>query len=225
MCIFIITGCKVEYKLKINDDLTVQESVTMTGTDEFFNNYYKSSRLNVINMLLNDERKKQLTENGYQYEIVEQTTPYVLATKKYNNIEEFSSKTIFFNQYFENLEVVNDEGIISIKTQDFIPINPDFIERYDIKTTKIEITVPFKVVSSNATRFDAKTNTYTWYISDETTDFSLDLSYNSNMMYEVPSDGWHPLMILGITILLIGLLTFYYVKQKQGTSGSKSKKS
>ena len=49
--IFLITGCKVEYNITINDNLSVSESVNMTGTDDFFDVYYKTLRINVIKMI------------------------------------------------------------------------------------------------------------------------------------------------------------------------------
>ena len=114
-CIFLFTGCKVEYNLVINNDLKVYEEVKMTGTDEFFDSYYKSSRINVLNMVFDDSRKEELKNLGYKYEIVEGITPYVLANKTYNNISDFSNNTIFASQYFEKIDVFDNNGVISLE--------------------------------------------------------------------------------------------------------------
>ena len=145
----------------------------MSGTDEFFDSFYKSSRINVVKMFLDEGRRELLNNNGYQYEIIESDTPYVVANRNYNSLKKFADNTIFLEQYFESLEVIEQDGVVAIETKDFIPISPDSIERYGIKTTTIKIKSSYEVMEHNATSYDKKTNTYTWYIHDYTESFSL----------------------------------------------------
>lgn len=215
ICILIITGCKVEYNLVINNDLTISESVKMTGTDEFFDNYYKSSRMNVIEMMFDDYRKEDLRNGGYSYQIIDGNTPYVLASQDYVNAQDFATKTILFAQYFEDIEVYEQDGVITIETHDFIPINPDSIERYNIKTTKIDIKSSYKIVSHNASSYDEKTNTYTWYIDDETTDFSLKFAYDTNEIYQVSKNNTDLMLIIGTLLVISLVIVFAYFMNKR----------
>lgn len=213
-CIFLITGCKVEYNLVINNDLTVLEYVNMTGTDEFFDTYYKSSEINVVNMVFDESRQDFLKQNGYSYEIFDGNRPYVTAKKSYTNLEQFAQNTVFYEQYFENIDVFQNDNIVTLKTSEFIPINPDSIDRYDIKESIIKIKTAYKVVDNNASSYDEKTNTYSWYIDNETTEFSINFSYDVNEIYKPPRNSNIMLIIMTI-IFMIGLIGFYIVNKKK----------
>lgn len=213
-CIFLITGCKVEYNLLINNDLTVSEKVMMTGTEEFFDIYYKSSKLNVINTTFTDREKKRLDDNGYQYEIVDAITPYVLAKKNYDNVLDFGNNTIFYEQYFEKIDVTNNDGIVSIKTGEFLPIEPDNPNRYDITKMVVEIKCAYDVIENNATKYDLKTNTYTWYIERDAKDFSINFSYDTNKIFS-SDDNSDWLMIIGTIIVMVIVIVIAYIMKKQ----------
>lgn len=213
-CIFLITGCKVEYNLVINNDLTVDEHVNMTGTDEFFDNYYKSSKINVVNMVFDKNRRDILNKNNYSFEIIEQYTPYVVARKKYDNITDYVRNNIFYEQYFKDININENDGIVSFQTGEFIPVNPDSLERYDIKVSTIKIKIPYKVIEQNAQKYDDKTNTYTWYISDETTDFSLNLVYDKNELYTPPTDKIDWLMIIVSIVFIVASIIVYIINKK-----------
>jgi len=211
-CIFLITGCKVEYNLEINNDLTVSEEVLMTGTDDFFDIYYKSSRLNVVNMMFSDYEKKKLSENGYKYEIVDGTTPYVLTKKNYNNVSDFKNKTIFVEQYFDDISVLENEGIITLQTEGFYRIEPENPNRYDIASLTIKIKCAYEVLEHNASDYDKNSNTYTWYIGRDTSDFSLNLKYDTNKVF---SSSNNDLMLIVGTIIVMGLtLVFAFIWKK-----------
>jgi len=213
-CIFLITGCKVEYSLVINNDLTVEEEVNMTGTDEFFDNYYKSSKINVVNMVFNKNRQDILNKNNYSFEIIDQYKPYVLAKKKYNNIDDYAKNTIFYEQYFKDINISENNGVIAFKTGEFIPNNPDSLERYDIKTSSIKIKIPYKVIENNASSVDKETNTYIWYLGAETDDFSISFSYDSKEIFAPQKNNNNIVFIILITIVIVGLIILYAVNKK-----------
>ena len=54
--VFILTGCSVEYNLTIDKNLKAIEELEMTGTKDFFDIYYKNSKLSVVSMLLEDNK-------------------------------------------------------------------------------------------------------------------------------------------------------------------------
>lgn len=214
LCIFLITGCKVEYNLTINDDLTVLESVSMTGTDEFFDSFYKSSRINVVNMMLEDGRKEELKNNNYTYNIIDGDTPLVVAKKEYASITNFCDKTLFINQYFDKINVTDNNGIVSLTSGKFIPINEDSNEQYAIKESVIKIKLPYLVLENNATSFDPNTNTYQWNIYDDTNEFSILLNYDTNKVYEIPKDSSNWIMIIVTLLFVVVLCTIAYIMNK-----------
>lgn len=209
----MMTGCKVEYNLTILEDLKIEESLNMTASEEIFNNYYKNSKLSVVKRLL-DEDKATLDENNYHYEIVEDSIPYVLADKEYSDMETFTKNSIFYKQYFESLECEEKDGIITLKTKGFEPNDPENPNRYYIKDLTISITSKYKIVDSNANKVNKKTNTYYWSIDNNTTDFSLMLSYDSNVKFN-PYINTYIMIFVSILIIIITWVIIWYFDQKE----------
>lgn len=208
--LLLFTGCKVDYNLTINNDGTVKEDIYMTGTKEFFDVYYKSSKINIINMML-DIDKDSLINNSYKYEVVDNATPYVYASKSFYNISDYSNKTIFFKQYFDGIVAQNNNGIITFKTSGFKPIDPDDPSRYDIKDTYINIKVPYKVIEHNALK--VKNNVYTWSIKNSTSDFNIKLVYDSSEKNK-NNDSIKQLLIVLLALLIIWGGYFMFRKKK-----------
>ena len=170
ICVFLITGCKVEYNVTINDDAKVLESVNMTGEDAFFDTYYKTLRINVIKSLLAANGNEDLLkDNHYDYKVVEDKKyPYVLANKEYNDIDSYANSSIFFEQFFDKVEVTKKDNIITFKASEFKPNSPQDLSRFDVGDATINITSKYKVVKNNADSISEKDNIYTWNITNNT---------------------------------------------------------
>lgn len=204
ICVLMLTGCKVNYNLTIDKDLTASEEIQMTGTDSFFDVYYKSSKLNIINMMLNTgDRKKTLIDNNYQYEIIEDSTPYVKANKKYNSIKEYLDNTIFYQQYFSNMLYNEDNGIVTIESGNFIPYEPDDIEQYEVNDFTLKINLPFKVIENNAVEFDKKTNSYYWTIKPTDKNCKILLKFDTSKIYNPNLETYLIIGALGLAIIVI----------------------
>ena len=46
--LFLVTGCSVRYEATINEDLSITEKAKITGTETFFDSYYKTTKKQVI---------------------------------------------------------------------------------------------------------------------------------------------------------------------------------
>lgn len=218
--ILLTGGCKVEYNLIVSEDLKIIETVNMTGTDDLFDIYYKSSKLNVVKMLL-DEDKGVLDDNNYNYKIIEDTVPYVLADKEYPDMETFTKNSIFYKQYFESLEYEENDGIITLKTNGFKPNDPEDPSRYDIKDLTISITSKYRIVDSNADRINKKTNTYYWEL-DNDEDFSILLSYDSDIKFN-PYINTYIMVIISVLIIIITWIIVWYT-ERNDKKNKKNKK-
>lgn len=221
--ILLFTGCKVEYKLTIEDDLKVVESVNMTGTESLFDIYYKSSKLNVINMLYDDYAKNTLSENNYDSKIIEDKTPYVLATKEYDNLKSFTNNTIFYEQYFDDIEYLEKDGVITIKTKGFKPNEPDDPGRYDIKTLSIAVQSKYKILDHNASSVNKKTNTYFWEITSSTEDFEMNLKVDSKVKFNPHTDTYIGI-IVSVLVIIITWVIVGYLEKHDKKKKSKNKK-
>lgn len=197
--LFLLTGCSVQYNLTINEDLTLVEKASLTGTDSFFANYYKTAKKSVLNSILT-EYKNYLDEENYEYKLVEDTTPYVLVSKKYNSVLDFTKSSLLFNDYFDEVKYTLDGNVAKIETIGFNPNDPDNPERFNVQELEIAITCPFNVKNHNATRVDKKTNTYYYKLDSENNKIMLE--YNTNSKFNPNKETY--LTILGLVLLIIG---------------------
>ena len=213
--LFIVTGCSVTNTVTINKDLTVKEELDMTGTSEYFNNYYKSRPINIINMMLDTgNRKETLINNGYSYVIKKENYyPSVLASKKYNTIEDYVSKTIFKEQYFNTFKTYTNNNLVTIEARDFIPYDPDNPEIYDITKFAYNLKVPFVVSEHNADSYDKKTNTYTWYIGKDTENKEIKITFDKDKVYIYNLVMYISMLILTILVVIL-VVVIYKIVQK-----------
>ena len=200
--LLLITGCNVREDITINKDLTVVESVKMTGTPEFFNNRYMMLPVNVLREILeSDERESYLKENGYDYKIdTNETYPFVLATKKYESIDKFTDSTIFKFQYFAEFKTTYNDNLVTMKASKFNEYEDGDIEQYPIKTCSINIKLPYVVTDSNADKVDKRTNTYIWNIKEDTENKEIIITFDKNRTY-IYNLSWY--ISLGIIILMV----------------------
>ncbi len=164
--ITLITGCKAKYDLVINEDLSISEEAMLTGTSDFFKNYYKTTKTNVLKSLV-EIYEDTLKENNYTYEIKSADTPYVLVSKTYKEVDDYVNNSKLFNDYFDEVKYTIDGDIRKIETVGYNDNDPDNQERFNIKELEITITCPFKVINHNAKGFDTKTNTYYYELNAE----------------------------------------------------------
>lgn len=211
----LLTGCSVNYNLTIEDDLKIREEITMTGTNEFFETYNKTSKLNVVKMLLDDYSQGILKENGYNYEIIKDQIPYVKVNKTYDSIENYVQKNIFIKQYFDRLNYSYDGAILKITSGEFYPIDPFDPSRFDIKKFTLAITSKYKVVKHNAEKVSEKSNTYYWEINNDTQEFELLLEVDTSDKFSVWDTIMKELIICLVLIVLTWSLFFYFSKKKK----------
>lgn len=212
MTLFLLTGCAVKYDLVINDDLSIDEKAKLTGTEAFFANYYKTTKKNVLNSLL-DQHKDYLTEKGYEYELVEDKIPYVNVSKKYHDILNYTNNSILFNDYFDEVKYTENGDIKKIETIGFNENNPDNPERFDVKELEITITLPFKVKNHNAKVVNEKTNTYT-FLLDEESDYKILLEFDASKKFN-PYAKTIMMILICVAIIIAAWVGVYYLNKKQ----------
>lgn len=208
--LLILTGCSVKYNLTINEDLTITEEAKLTGTEDFFASYYKSTKKNVLNSQLNSY-KSLLDENKYQYEIKDDNIPYVLVYKKYNNFKEYIDTTLLFNEYFDEVKYTENGDIKRLETVGFNENNPENPDRFDVKKLEIIIKCPFKVKEHNASKVDKKTNTYYY---DLFRDNKIVLEYNIAKKFN-PNDEILYKILMFVGIIIFSWLTVLVLNKKK----------
>ena len=217
--IFITTGCvSSDYNLTINKDLSINEEVFISATDEYFNLFYMDYKLTIVKGVYDNKEFMQiLPNNNYSYKLIEEEKrPGVLINKKYNNLNDYTKETIFKNQSFEDIEYVEKDNLITITTKNFLPYVEDETNgRYPISDLNINIKVPYIVTSNNADNIDKVTNTYTWYINSETKDKKIEITFDKNKIYVYNLSMYIFIIILIILIFIVGIIVFKIVKKNK----------
>ena len=210
IALLLITGCSVNYNLKINEDLTILEEASLTGTEDFFKNYYKTTKKNVIKDSL-ELYKDILKTNGYNYELIENDIPYVKVNKKYNNIGSYTKESILFNDYFDEVKYVEDGNIKKIETVGYNENNPDDPNRFYVRKLSISITCPYKVKNHNAKNVNKKTNTYYYELNSDSSKILLE--FDSSKKFNPNSDTI--LMIIVCILVIVGAWVTIYILNKK----------
>ena len=177
--ILLLTGCSVKYNLIINEDLSVTEEASMTGTESFFSNYYKTTKAKVLNSFI-DIYKDVLEEHKYTYKLVNDKIPYVEVKNNYDSVTNYINNSLLFNGYFDEIKYTEDGNIKKIETIGFNDNNPDDPDRFVVKELVISIKCPFKVLNHNAKDVDKKTNTYYYELNKENDKIMIEYDTASN---------------------------------------------
>ena len=212
--IFLMSGCaSVDYSINISKDLQVSEEVFMSATSDYFSIFYMNFPKTIVLEAYNDEETiKPLKDNRYIYEIRNDFGKYpgIFATKQYENLEEYTTNTIYKDQSFEDIIVSNNGNLVTIKTVNFLPYVDDQTDiRYPISDLKINITLPFVVTDNNADSHNKKTNTYTWYINEETSDKEINITFDKTKTYIYNLSMY---ISLGILLIISIILIFIIIK-------------
>ncbi len=208
--LFLVTGCAVKYNVTINEDLSIIEEAKLTGTTDFFANYYKTTKTNVLKSFI-EIYQDILDENNYQYELKEEETPYVLVNRKYDTINNYINGSILFNEYFDEIKYTEDGKIKKLETIGFRPNDPDNADRFNVKSLEIYITCPYDVKNHNAKKVDKQTNTFYYELNEE----------NNKILFEFDSESkFNPnadlimIIIIGVLIIVGCWIVLIYLNKK-----------
>ncbi len=217
--IFGLTGCAdVTYNIDINKDLKVSEEVFITGTEDYFNNFYKNLPITIVKEFYDDsEQIKPLKNANYTYELksVDVKYPGVFAKKSYSSIDDYVNNTIFKGQSFSNIKSDIKDNLVNINVSGFIPYDEDVTYGYPVSRLIIKIKLPFVVTENNADSVDKKDNIYTWNIDSTTTDKEIKLTFDKNKIYVYNVIMYISILILIIICIIIGIVSYkIYRKNK-----------
>lgn len=183
----LLFGCKAEYSIKINEDLSVDETIIGLEDEEFYSKYYKSTKDRVIDIVTirNEEYLKKF--NYTKEKVVEGVYTGAKATTTFSDLQSYFNSSEAYKQFYSEWKHSIENGIVTIELKDKFEKNGNCLDRYIIDNCDVSISLPFKVVKNNADNYDKNTNTYTWYIDiDEpkdiyikfdTTKVAKDMSY------------------------------------------------
>ncbi len=203
----ILTGCTFKYDIKIMLNGKVVESATLfDGTTtikdkkEFLSLVDKS--LEVFDVKV-DEKK-----NIYDGNLIG-----IKLQKDYSNLHDYARQNKAVKYIFENIAVNEENKIVNIKS---ISSQYDIIQNenngsYNYTNSEITLTLPFKVIDSNANKIDVENNKYTWLVNDDFKEIKI--SYDKTKYYTNNVFKLFPYMTVDIwlTLLLVVIIIWFVI--------------
>lgn len=208
----LCVGCKARYELNINDDLTIDEVIVGLEDDSFYSKYYKSTKSRVVNFVLATKQEYLDNLNFKVTELSEDKLYGASAKKTYSNFDDYLANSVAYQQYYEKLNIENNDGIIEISTDGKLNRNTQDFRRYVVDEGTISITVPFKVLENNADSHNK--NTYVWNV-DSGRGKNIFIKFDSNkknnkMNYDILLFG-----IICVVIIIGVFLSINIYRNKQ----------
>lgn len=174
--VILLTGCKGEYNLIINKDLSLSENIKLS-IDNKDGVYEKTMKLFEDN---------NIDDSMYN---VTQTDDYVNIQYKedFRNFEDYFLNSKFYSRLFtdENYNKDNKEisysGIANLKFDD--SDNSDLNNSFNITDLKIKVDIPFSIKNNNADKVEK--NSLTWILkkndSNKRINFTFDYLKSNNL--------------------------------------------
>ncbi len=205
--IILCSGCRAEYNLTINDDLSVEENVLATEDEEFFEEYEKSSMGRVVGFIL-EPYLDTLNENGYVTNShITSARSGATISKHFDSVEDYANNTIFASQYSDKVNYSKDGNQITLSIKGQFSKAEQDQTRFPIDEAAISIKLPFKVIENNADKVNG--DVYTWLFDEnDTKEREIKIIFDKSKIKK-DINYWYVGIVIGIIILLIVLFMVY----------------
>ena len=191
-----LTGCSGTYNLKINSNLTVDESINILIPEEktTYDNTVKIFKDNKINK---NKYKVVKTDNKVKIEYKE----------SYSSIEDYIINSKLYRNLFNNIDYKNTDNEIKLSTESKLDLsgkNSNYIvNNNDISLLQINVESDYKVINNNADKKEKKV--YTWVLNSNTNNkkisLALDIKHKKNDYIQ------KIVLLLIATISIFGVIT------------------
>ena len=185
--IILLSGCSGTYNLKINEDLSIEENVNFTISND--NNI--------------DEKKYEVVASDENVKVT--------YTEKYDSIEDYIINSKLYKNLFESVNYNNNKKRLSISTESKFKLDNslsnNITDEYNMSLLQINIETPYKVVESNAD--STSENIYSWILNKDTTDKKINMVININSK----SNNYISIIVL-ILIGIVSIGSIIYVLSK-----------
>lgn len=225
----MLTGCRIDYNLKITDK---NKFVEKTDIMAYFPNGNSISNepgeegYDIAEVLRSDAREylNTLSYSGYNLINIESTNyKGVRVSRMFDGAVSYNYNMLVKNLYDEfSVDLSDDIVTISAKG-----LNREKVEsRYEmmgmvLDNSSINIELPYKVLENNADEVDKNKNIYTWNIDKNTTEKDILLKYDSSNVYalNMKTIGTKVNMtvvyviLVFLIIIIVGYFVYSYIKR------------
>lgn len=194
--VIMLSGCSGTYKLKINEDLTVDEKVNISipATDGAYEN------------TLNLFKDNKITKSKYR---VTASTDDIKITynEKYDSIEDYLLNDKLYRVIFSDVDYIKEKEILRLTTESKMKLykgdSSFIVNDFDISLLQISVETPFNIISNNADNFEP--NKMLWTLNKDTTskkiDFKIDIDKKSSSYAQI-------IVLVLISTIVVGSIIF-----------------
>lgn len=212
-CLFLFSGCTVNYNIIIKNDNTVIEktSINVEKSD-------KNNKLSDVKKDLLSQYQSILNKDNYIYSFKKNNDKIKVKINKNSNLSQLFIRSLY-NELYEDYELFENNNKVYFKTVGnsyignlFVTKNYEegFSFKKDLDKLKINITFEGEVVESNADEINEKTNTYTWIFTKDNFTKGMYFTYKRSSQKSIVSNNEdnNPLLIISIicSLVLIGII-------------------
>lgn len=159
--VMFLTGCSVNYKLTINDDLSIDEEVVATEYTKIMEKKTNLKGEDSINYLY-EMFRKNLDNETFYYDNSNNLT-IGTATESYKDFNDFNFS--FKSDLFYPLKYKKDKNIITLSLPQTKQLGNHYSDNLIYDEVSITMVIPFKVLENNADKVNG--NKYTWNIEKD----------------------------------------------------------
>jgi hypothetical protein len=218
--VIMISGCKVTYELKINNDLSINEKAIIS---ENTNRLTSRTNLDVnqsVQYLYKIYKPDFMSDGSYSISSKYNDT-YVTVNNTYSSIEDYSKK--FSNDLFSLYNSYDNKKHITIDIAQMDLLDSKATNRYVYDEIDVSIEVPFEVIDTNAEIVNG--NIYKWHIKPDTNEYkSLYIEFNGERPKNTVSFslgkksffvGYEWIILVAVVIAIVVALSIVYIKNKK----------
>lgn len=185
LLLLLLTGCKANYNLKINFGGNVIENGSIYLDSNLLGKGGNSADYKEYLDNLLREKKASI----YRNKIMVKKSNYIgiLFYHRYRTFNNYITETPATKLLYDYINQTNIDGYVKINSSSRSKINDYHNITGDLPTHvdgfEISISLPYKVIKTNATKINSETNTYTWLLTPGLADDSINLEYRESELY------------------------------------------
>lgn len=226
----LLSGCKIDYNLKITNDNKYVEKCDLLkyfpggNSVEYIEG--TSETRDIAELLRSDAREKLNTMAYLKYKLIDvESANYkgVRTTRTFDGAVAYNYN-LLIKELYDDFSVNLDKNIVTLSAKGFNREKVEYSNEeagFVIDNSTITIDLPYKVIENNADEVDESKNIYTWYINKDTKEKDILLKYDVDSLYalNMKTIGTKVnmtvvyIVFIVLVLVILGYFVYLYIKK------------
>lgn len=226
----LLSGCKIDYNLKITNDNKYVEKCDLLkyfpggNSVEYIEG--TSETRDIAEVLRAQARQKLSTMAYSKYKLIDvESANYkgVRATRTFDGAVAYNYN-LLIKELYDDFSVNLDKNIVTLSAKGFNREKVEYSNEeagFVIDNSTITIDLPYKVIENNADEVDESKNIYTWYINKDTKEKDILLKYDVDSLYalNMKTIGTKVnmtvvyIVFIVLVLVILGYFVYLYIKK------------